>query len=206
MLCRSQTGQQAELTRRRGMVPVRLSRHRAIAFGRWLGTFQPLDRTILGTALMTQHEIEEEDYARTDGLNEMMQILLGKPTGRPRDPVSSYHLPVAVIRLLDTGHGAMSVPRRLRPVLKQIVRATKRKKGPKLPPWLRAKNLAHGKYAPETVRRYEWLARKEVARQRLRQMQTLNPAELNEYQKSMPKPGTPAFSILAMMAARRWLD
>lgn len=155
---------------------------------------------------MTEHEIVVDAALRVFALEGMAQILAGKPIGRPRHPVSTYLLPVTAIRLLDSGHAAMSMPRSLRPVAKSILGATKRKKGPKLPSWLRKRNLEHGKYAPETVRRYQWLARKEAAKEKLRQAHAPTSVELEAYRKSMPKPGTPAFSILAVMAARHWLE
>ncbi|OZA21192.1 MAG: hypothetical protein B7X90_02860 [Novosphingobium sp. 17-62-19] len=155
--------------------------------------------------MMTEREIEEEDRVRSVELRDMVETLLGKPTGRPRDAVSTYCLPLAAIRLLDCGYTAMSMPRKLRPVAKIMLRATKRKKGPKLPLWLRNRNLANGNYAPETVRRIEWLKRKESEREKIRQSLEPTAEKLEEYRRSMPKPGTDAFSLMAVLAARRWL-
>lgn len=193
------------MTRRAGTVPVRLARHRAVALAKWIATFRPLEPGLLDTAGISDWKVEEDRNAECQALHELHSALAGQSVGRRRGAVSAYHLPVAGIRLLDSGYAAMQLPRRLRPVVSALLKATRRRKGPKLSRFDRRRNIANGNYAAETVRRYRWQERKRIAAEQHRQSLKPTAEEIEQAMAEMPRPGSPEFAMLAMLAARRWL-
>lgn len=186
-----------------GTVPIRLAHHRALQLARWLESYRPQDKSILGTVGMTEREVEELKAREVNAIEDLRLRLFGNKPGRPRKPVSVYYLPVASLRLLDTGHAALSLPWKLRRVVRQLLRATRLKKGPKLSPATRARYLESGYYDNlETVRRYIWKIRKSAERLRQSQLRSA-PGSVDDW--TPPKAGTPAFALLSVMAARQWL-
>lgn len=142
------------MTRPRGTVPVRLARHRAEAFVEWLWRIQIPKGTILGDAGIPQHEIEARDKHNQEALDGLREVLSLKRTGRPRKPVATYHLPVEGLRLLNDWTATMSIPRQLRPLMWRLHTQMRLRNRELLTPEVRQKNLANGKYAPETIRKY----------------------------------------------------
>ena len=192
------------MTRPRGTVPVTLARHRAVAVARWLSTYVVPEKTVLGTAGMSEAEILADRESDLRLLSELVCALSAQRIGRPRLGVSNYHLSVEALKLIDIGHAALTMPRKLRPVIRQLLRATRRRKGPKLPPAIRARNMANGGYAPETVRRYRWLERKALARQAM--LESLGSSSDWPISNAVPpKAGTAAYAVAAVVAARHWL-
>ena len=142
------------MTRPRGTVPVRLARHRAEAFVEWLLCIQIPKGTILCDAGIPQHKSEARDNRKEDALDELRDILSLKHTGRPRKPLATYYLPIEGLRLLNEWTATMSIPRELRPLMWRLHTQMRLRHRELLTPEVRQKNLANGKYAPETIRRY----------------------------------------------------
>jgi hypothetical protein len=192
------------VSRPRGTVPVKLSRHRAHSLAQWLSTYVPLEKTVLGTAGMSISEIAADRALALRAPTELARILCGSRTGRPRQHVSVYYLPVNLLKVIDSGHAAMHMPRKLRPVIRQLLKKTRSKKGPKLPPAVRKRNLANGVYAPETVRRYRYLESKEMnSLKTARALQSRNDGRVKA--ADLPKVASPLFALMARIAAGRWL-
>lgn len=133
---------------------MRLARHRAEAFAEWLSRFSIPESTLLGDAGIPQHEVEARDQRKQAALDDLKEVLAAKHTGRPRKAVATYHLPIAGLQLLNDWKATLSIPRRLRPLMWQLHSKMRLRNRELLTPELRRKNLANGKYAPETVRKY----------------------------------------------------
>lgn len=148
------------MTRRKGTVPVRISRHRAEKLAKWLQDYSLPLKSLIGTAGLSELEIEAVYAQERQSIMQIVLVLSGSVRGRPRKAVSTYHLPRVGLRLIDNGHAAYQMPRKLRPVVRSILRRTSLKKGPNLPLVHRQQNMTNGIYAPETIRRYIWQAAK----------------------------------------------
>ena len=186
------------MTRPANTVLVKLSRTRARALAAWLGNFEPKELTILGSAGMTDAEVEDFYRSQRDQIEQLAALLDGGAIGRPRKPVSTYAIPVAALRVIENTYGEFQVPHRLKPVMKTALRATKKKKGAHLSDEDRERNIGNGNYAPETVRKYRWMQRRKQAfiaddRHSL----TVTPATW----EGMPKE---VRDVLSVMALRRW--
>ncbi|MDR3448720.1 MAG: hypothetical protein P4M15_03045 [Alphaproteobacteria bacterium] len=167
---------------------------------RWLFTYAPPEGTILGNAGMSEAEIAQGRVDDLLAISGLARVLASLGNRRPRQPVSVYYLPVHALKLIDSGHAALAMPRKLRAVARELLRATRLKKGPKLPPAIRARNMTNGTYADETIRRYKWLERKQFE-----WLTAAARAESGDVTSRPLTPGTDAFQVLMVMAARRWL-
>ena len=149
---------------------------------------------------MSEAAIAQDRNDDLRAISDLARILAGVGNRRPRQPVSVYYLPVRALKLIDSGHAALAMPRKLRGAARELLRATRLKKGPKLPPAIRARNITNGTYAPETIRRYKWLERKQFD-----WLTAAARAESGDVTSRPLTPGTDAFQVLMVMAARRWL-
>ena len=184
------------MTRPRGIVPIRIAYYRARELARWLRTYQPLPPALLCA--------DDDTVERQTALLSMLvEALEPKKTGRRRATISTYYLPRMALKVIDNGHAALSMPRKLRPIVRHVLRSIRLKKGPKITPAQRQQNIANGYYEPETVRRYIWAERKE-AKWRLAAMNAPSESWLG-LDPGPPKPGSDAYSVMMVMAAHRWL-
>lgn len=189
------------MSRPKGTVPVKLSRGKARSFSRWLASYSLPEPTILGEAGLSDHEKAENRNRQALLIQLLAKSLQPQRTGRRRKPVSTYYLLKEAIGLIESGHAALTMPRNIRPIARQIVRATKRKPGPKLTRNQRKQNLRNGLYAPETERRYRWEEKKRIARKAKLEGQS----EAEHSDGALAKPGDDGFPILALIAAKRTL-
>lgn len=187
------------MTRPRGTVPVRLAQHRATRLARWLKAYGPPEKTLIATAGWTTAEVAADRAAAQAALAALVRMLVAKRTGRPRKGVSVYYLPVDGLRLLDRGDVALRLPARMRLTLRKALRATRIKKGPKLPPSVRARNLANGFYSPETVRKYRAADRNRKAKA------AKEAARLAQIKSSKPALDRSALTLMAVMVTKEWL-
>ena len=148
------------MTRRAGFVPVHLSRCNAQEIAKWIATFRLQEPTILGSVGIATNKLEANARRDLQLLSDLAGSLCDAPTGRPRQSVSKYDLPVAALRIIDNGWAAIQMPRKLRPKIRRMLRAIYRRRGPKLSRITREKNLRNGYYTPETVRKYRRLLAK----------------------------------------------
>ncbi len=148
------------MTRRAGYVPVKLSRGNAREFAEWLATFRLQEPTILGRVGIPAGKLEANAARDLSLLGDLARSLTVARKGRPRLPVSYYHLPVAALRLINNGWAGAQMPRKLRPKFKRALLSISRKRGPKLSRFDRERNLRSGGYAPETERKYRRLLKR----------------------------------------------
>ena len=189
------------MSRPQGTVPVTLSRGKARSFSQWLASYSLPEPTILGEAGLSDDEKAENRNRQARLIQLLTKSLQPQRTGRRRKPVSTYHLSREAIVLIETGHAALSMPRNIRPIARKIVRATKRRPGPKLTRYQRQQNLRNGLYAPETERRYRWEEKKRIARRAKLKGQS----EAERFDGVLAKPGDDSFPIMALIAARRFV-
>lgn len=118
------------MTRPRGTVPVRLSRWRAAALASLIRGIEISEPTILGCAGMSETEVAEWMLQRRSALDDLGKALSATPRGRPRAAVSIYYLPRTGIAEMRANLTVGRTPRTQQPMVRQIVAAARRRKGP----------------------------------------------------------------------------
>lgn len=188
------------MTRPAGTVPVRLARHRALCLADWLTDFVPPQKTILGLAGTKAPDPEQNQKRELAHISDLIAILEGKRKGRRRGKVATYHVPREAIEALHSSDIAQRIPRPLRAVVRLLVRQSLRKRGTRLTPAAKRKNIKNGYYAPETVRRYKYEDR--LRRDRIRAAEEWKKLSGPEEMGPPPRPGSEA-SILSLSMAHR---
>ena len=183
------------MTRRAGVVPVKLARTRATALAEALGNLRFPEPTILGSAGLSAAELAAQERSTYQAIECLCAHLMPAVTGRKRMPVSVYYLERSTLALLDSGFVALQLATDTRLTLRHILRASRRRRGPIASERLRARNIKNDTYAPETIRRYNWEAKKRAAFER-------------EFERSLetnPLAEGPLSPVLIPLAAHRWL-
>lgn len=118
------------MTRPRGTVPIKISRRRAEALAAVVAAAVIDEPTVLGRAGLTDEQVRAWQLERRFHLDSLAQALLSAPRGRPRSAVSLYYLPREGIAEFKRTVPKVLVPRRLHPLVRKLVSAIARRRGP----------------------------------------------------------------------------
>lgn len=168
------------MTRRAGFVQVQLLRVDAERIAAWVLTLSPPEPTILGSAGLSDEEIQREARAWRNQMRELSACLIPRRRGRPRMQASDYHVPRHALVLLDKRYVAAQAPADIRRAISALVASSRRRRGVRLSLDDRRRNVRNAGlsgYQPETIRNYERRIRQAEANERATAAEALRLAD-----------------------------